>query len=296
MAKTPGKTEGSRWKRLLKRLRSRYRLLLIDDRTFEERFSLRLNRLTVLIYTVVAFALYGLFVVSVIVYTPLKRYIPGYSDQETKVNAYRSTVQADSLEYLVRMQDLYIANLRAVLRGDFEADSVAPLSPAMLKPKPEDLLPGKSESELRAQVAEEERYTLSEGRSTSERRELASIYFVPPVQGIVTSHFDRGLGHFGIDIVTKPAEAVKACLAGTVTLASWTTDAGHVLQLQHTNGLTSAYKHNSVLLKKVGDRVKAGEAVAIVGNSGENTSGPHLHFELWHNGEPVDPKAYMVFE
>lgn len=285
-------TRKGRW---LKRLRSKYRLLLIDDRTFEERFSLRLNRLTVLLFTVVAFALYGVVVAVVIVFTPLKRYIPGYSDQETKLNAYRSTVQADSLEQVVHIQDLYITNLRAVLRGEV-SDSVAPLTPASLKPGPEDLRPSMQDSLLRDRVASEERYSLVEERGTSERRELAGIYFTLPVQGIVTDKFDRGRGHYGMDIVTQPAAAVKACLPGTVILGSWTTDAGHVLQLQHTNGLTSTYKHNSVLLKKTGDRVKAGEAIAIVGSSGENSTGPHLHFELWHNGEPVDPQAYMAFE
>ncbi len=294
MAKV-GKKDGGRKGRWGKRLRSKYRLLLIDDRTFEERFSLRLNRLTVLLFTVVAFAIYGVLVVAVIVFTPLKRYIPGYSDQETKLNAYRSTVQADSLEQVVRIQDMYIANVRAVLRGEVN-DSVAPLTPASMKPTPEDLLPGWRDSLLRDKVAHEEQYSLVEERGTNERRELAGTYFTPPVQGVVTSAFDRGKQHYGMDIVTQPAAAVKACLAGTVTLASWTTDAGHVLQLQHSNGLVSVYKHNSVLLKKTGDRVKAGEAIAIVGNSGENTTGPHLHFELWHNGEPVDAARYMAFK
>lgn len=296
MARERTKEERGRMRRLLRRLRSKYRLLLIDDRTFEERFSVRLNRLSVLVFTVLTFLLYGALIVSVIVFTPLKRFIPGYSDQETRLNAYRSTLEADSLEMAMRVQDLYIANLRGILNGELPADSVARLTPSDLKPRPEDLLPGRPDSLLRARVAQEERYSLVEDRATTERRELASVLFVPPVQGIVTSAFDRGKGHYGIDIVTKPDEAVKACLGGTVVLASWTTDAGYVLQVQHTNGLTSLYKHNSVLLKKAGDRVRAGEAIAVVGSTGETSSGPHLHFELWHNGEPVDPGAYMMFQ
>ncbi|MFT3884416.1 MAG: M23 family metallopeptidase [Flavobacteriales bacterium] len=113
---------------------------------------------------------------------------------------------------------------------------------------------------------------------------------------MVTSTYDRQDGHFGVDIVTKADEAVKACLDGTVVLASWTSDAGYVMQVQHGNDLVSVYKHNAVLLKRAGDRVKAGEAIAIVGNSGELTTGPHLHFELWSHGEPLDPQAYMVFK
>ncbi|MEO8591580.1 MAG: peptidoglycan DD-metalloendopeptidase family protein [Flavobacteriales bacterium] len=291
-----GKIGDKRKRGLIRKLRNKYRLLLINDSTFEERFSVRLTRMNVLLLAAGAFAITAFLVGAVIVYTPLKRFIPGYSDQETKLNAYRSTVMADSLELQVRARDLYIENLRKVLRGELPADTSSLFNPAEVKPTAADLVPGRSDSLLRAKVADEEQYSLDEGRATSERRELAGVFFFAPIRGIVTSKFDRGEGHYGIDIVTKADAAVKACLSGTVILASWTTDAGHVLQVQHTNGLTSVYKHNSVLLKKVGDQVKAGEAVAIVGDSGELTTGPHLHFELWLNGDPVDPQGYMVFE
>jgi murein DD-endopeptidase MepM/ murein hydrolase activator NlpD len=257
---------------------------------------MRLNRLNVLLLGTGAFLLYGAFVTAVIVLTPLKRYIPGYSDQETKRNAYRSLLMADSLEVQLRQRDQYIENLRSVLRGDVKADSANLFAPLAVKPGQADLMPNVADSLLRARIAREEAYSLKEDRGSSGRRELAGIFFFPPLRGIITSTFDRGQDHFGIDIVAKADAAVKACLAGTVTLASWTTDAGHVMQVQHPNDLVSIYKHNSVLLKKVGDKVKAGEAIAIVGNSGELTSGPHLHFELWLNGEPVDPQAYMVFQ
>jgi murein DD-endopeptidase MepM/ murein hydrolase activator NlpD len=285
-----------RRRRWLRKLRDRYRLLLINDSTFEERFTMRLNRLNVLLLGVGAFLLYGAFVTAVIVLTPLKRYIPGYADQETKRNAYRSLLLADSLEQRLHERDLYIQNLRAVLSGEAKADSANLFVPLAEKPSTADMAPGEMDSLLRARVAREEAYSLREGGTGTDRREIAGVFFFPPLRGIVTSKFERRQDHFGIDIVAKADAAVKACLAGTVTLASWTTDAGYVLHIQHANDLVSIYKHNSVLLKKVGDKVKAGEAVAIVGNSGEFTSGPHLHFELWLNGEPVDPQAYMVFE
>lgn len=292
----PTRQPKDRRRRWLRKLRDRYRLLLINDSTFEERFSIRLNRLNVLLLGIGAFLLYGAFVTAVIVFTPLKRYIPGYADQETKRNAYRSLVMADSLEQKLRDRDLYIANLRAVLSGEVKADSATLFAPLAEKPTLDDLRPGMADSLLRERVAREEAYSLKEGRVSTDRKELAGIFFFPPLRGIVTSKFERKSDHFGIDIVSKADAAVKACLAGTVTIASWTTDAGHVLQIQHANDLVSIYKHNSVLLKKVGDKVKAGEAIAIVGNSGELTTGPHLHFELWLNGEPVDPQAYMVLE
>jgi murein DD-endopeptidase MepM/ murein hydrolase activator NlpD len=280
----------------LARLRSSYRLVLIDDRSFEERFSLRLNRLSVLVGTVITFALYGAVIVAVIVLTPLKRYIPGYSDQETRLNAYRSTLKADSLEGVLAAQSRYIDQLRAVLRGDAPADSAHLFSPASVRPGAEDLRPSAQDSVLRQLVAGEERYSLVEGRGSAERRELAGLLFAAPVKGVITAPFDRGKGHLGVDAVTRADEAVKACLAGSVIFAGWTTDAGYVMQVQHANGLVSFYKHNSALLKKAGDRVKTGEALAIVGSTGENSTGPHLHFELWHNGEPVDPAAYIAFQ
>jgi murein DD-endopeptidase MepM/ murein hydrolase activator NlpD len=293
---SPAAKRASRKGKWLRKLKDKYRLLLINDSTFEERFSMRLTRLNVLLLGVFAFTLYGAFVTAVIVLTPLKRYIPGYADQETKRNAYRSLVMADSLELKLRQRDLYIANLRAVLKGEVKADSANLFATLVEKPGPADLAPGEADSALRMRIAKEEAYSLSDGGSTADRREMAGIFFFPPLRGIVTSAFARREAHFGIDIVAKADAAVKACLAGTITLASWTTDAGHVIHIQHSNDLVSIYKHNSVLLKKVGDRVKAGEAIAIVGNSGELTTGPHLHFELWLNGEPVDPQAYMVFQ
>lgn len=293
---TPRPTAAPRKGKWLRKLKDRYRLLLINDSTFEERFSMRLNRLNVLLLAVFAFAVYGAFVTATIVFTPLKRFIPGYADQETKRNAYRSLILADSLELKLRQRDLYIENLRLVLSGEAKADSTTLFAPLLTKPGAEDMLPSEADSLLRARIAKEEAYTLNEGRATADRRELAGIYFFPPLRGIVTSTFDRRQNHFGLDIVAEADAAVKACLAGTVTLASWTTDAGHVLHVQHAHDLVSIYKHNSVLLRKVGDKVKAGEAIAIVGNSGELTTGPHLHFELWLNGEAVDPQAYMVFQ
>ncbi len=288
--------EVRRKRQVLKKLRSKYRLLLINDRTFEERFSIRLSRLNVLLLSLGLFTLHGLFVAALIVMTPLKRYIPGYTDQTMKYNAYRSALMADSLERSLEERDLYIANLRRVLSGEVAADSANLFRPTQSPPSANDLRPGLEDSLLRERIRQEERYALGGGGATAKERGLTGVYFFPPVRGVVTSSFDRAAGHFGIDVVTRKDEAVKATLDGTVVMATWTSDGGHVLQVQHRNDLVSVYKHNSVLLKKVGDKVKAGEAVAIVGDSGELTTGPHLHFELWLNGEPMDPQAYMVFK
>ena len=122
------------------------------------------------------------------------------------------------------------------------------------------------------------------------------VLFLSPLKGEITNRFDLKKGHYGIDVIASNNEAVKAILNGTVVYADWTPENGHVIQLQHAQNLVSTYKHNSFLLKKTGDLVKAGDAVAIVGNSGELSTGPHLHFELWHNGIPLDPEKFVVFD
>lgn len=281
---------------VLRKLRSKYRVLLINESTFEERFSLRLSRINVILLFLALFTVHGLFVTALIVFTPLKRYIPGYSDQQVKMNAYRATVLADSLDQALLVRDAYIANLRQVLSGQLPADSTNLVVPIKTPPTAADLKASLADSLLREQVRREEAYSVHADVGGPTGGGLSGMFFFPPLRGVVTSTFDRQEGHYGIDIVTGADEAVKACLDGTVILSSWTSDAGYVMQVQHGSDLVSVYKHNAVLLKRLGDRVKAGEAIAIVGNSGELTSGPHLHFELWVRGEPVDPQAYMVFK
>lgn len=279
------------------RLRSKYRLSLVDESSFEERLSFRLSRMNVILLFAGLFTLHGLLVAAVIVFTPLKRYIPGYADQRTKLNAYRATLKADSLQQALSVRDLYLDNLRNVLSGKVPADSATLFTPLSATPSAADLRPSLQDSLLREQVRRDEAFSVSEtGSKAIEGAGLSGILFFPPLRGVVTQTPDHREGHYGIDIVSAADEAVKACLDGTVVLASWTSDGGNVLQVQHAGDLVSVYKHNAVLLRKEGDRVKAGEAIAIVGNSGELTSGPHLHFELWHRGEPVDPQAYMVFK
>ncbi len=279
------------------RLKDKYRLSLVNEGTFEERISFRLSRMNVILLFIALFTVHGLLVAALIAYTPARRWIPGYSDLETKRNSYRAAMKADSLQAELVVRDLYLNNLRNVLSGKLPADSATLLAPIVQPPSPSDLRASHRDSLLREQVQQDEAYTVSDkGALSTDRVGLPGIFFFPPLRGLVTQTFDKKQGHYGIDIVAKSDEPVKACLEGTVVLASWTSDGGYVLHVQHTSDLVSVYKHNAVLLRKQGDKVKAGEVIAIVGNSGELTSGPHLHFELWHAGEPVDPQAYMVFK
>lgn len=301
MATSPNKESEERKlrrKRLMRKLRNKYRAVLINESTYEERFSLRLSRMNVILLAVILFIVNALFVAAVIVFTPLKQYIPGYSDQRVKLNAYRAMVTADSLDRVMDVRDAYLSNLRQVLSGKLPADSTFLTMPvATATPAAADLKASAADSVLRARVRQEEAYSVhhSAGGATVERLGLPGLLFYPPLRGVVTNAYDPAKGHYGIDIVAKADEAVMACLDGTVIMASWTSDAGYVMAVQHSLGLVSMYKHNAVLLRKAGDQVKAGEAIAIVGNSGELTTGPHLHFELWSGGKAVDPQTHIGF-
>ncbi len=285
-------------RQLLRKLRNKYRAVLINESTYEERFSFRLSRINVILLAILLFIINALFVALLIVFTPLKEYIPGYSDQKVKMNSYRAVLTADSLEQAMAVRDAYINNLRNVLSGKLPADSATLAVPTTAMPTAGDLQPSRADSQMRAQVRSEEAYSVhtTGAPATLDRLGLPGLLFFPPLSGVVTSTFNASEGHYGMDIVTKADEAVKSCLEGTVILASWTSDAGYVIQVQHNMDLISVYKHNAVLLKKVGDHVAAGEVIAIVGNSGELTTGPHLHFELWSGGKAVDPQTYINFK
>jgi murein DD-endopeptidase MepM/ murein hydrolase activator NlpD len=151
------------------------------------------------------------------------------------------------------------------------------------------------DSLLRVQIEAEGLYNLSVVDTKNDKDNLTRLHFFPPLKGVVTNPFNAKSGHLGIDVVAPPNEVIVAIADGTVTLSSWTLETGYVIQIQHQNNLISAYKHNSKLLKQSGAQVKAGEAIAIIGNSGELTTGPHLHFEMWHNGTPINPEQYIVF-
>ena len=204
-------------------------------------------------------------------------------------------LKSDSLEKELEQNHQYIKNISAILRGELPETGIddqivdATVSPGNPNIK------SKEDSSLREYVEREETFSLNSSKDENGNSGNKVFYF-PPLIGSVTSEFNPSEDHFGIDIVAPKDEAIKATLAGTVIFAEWTVETGYVIQLQHANNLTSIYKHNSVLLKKTGNKVKAGEAIAIVGNSGKLTTGPHLHFELWRNGTALDPKKYINFE
>lgn len=283
-------------KKIFKRLKNKYRMVILQESSYAEKFSMLLSPLNVIL----VFAFFSIFIVlvvlGVIVFTPLKEFIPGYSDTSTQTNALKAAETARLLEEQARKQEQYLNNLQLILSGEEVGVDTGSVSSEVVQQGEISFERSVEDSLLRLKIEEGEQYNVSfENNRDVSQGEMAGMFFFTPLRGEITSSFDPAINHLGVDVVSNKNEAVKAVLDGTVTLATWTTDGGFTMQIQHRNNLISVYKHNSVLLKKEGDEVKAGDSVAIVGNSGELTDGPHLHFELWHQGKALNPEEFMVF-
>jgi murein DD-endopeptidase MepM/ murein hydrolase activator NlpD len=207
-----------------------------------------------------------------------------------------SAIRLDSLDRELKLRDKYFDNLNSIISGSQPVE-ISALQDTTKNYKAIKFSTSPKDSVLRAHVENEEKYNLTLGPSTPESLSgLASLNFFTPVQGIVSGRYDLRTKHFGTDIVTKPKALVSAVLDGTVIFTGWTMETGFVIEIQHPNNIVSVYKHNASLLKETGDVVRAGDAISIVGDSGElYTSGPHLHFEIWYKGSPLDPEKHILF-
>lgn len=281
-------------KKKVSKLKHKYRFVILNDETFEEKLSFKLSRLNV--YTVFGVGtLFLIVLVTVLIaFTPLREFIPGYTDVTIRKTGIENTLRLDSLERTLKLKEQYLDNINRIIQGEpiMFNDSVFIDSTINYKNIVNEKIP--QDSLLRVMIETEEKYNLfkSAGRTPNS---ISSLIFFNPIKGIITEQFNPKKQHFGVDLVAPKNEAIKATLDGTVIFAEWTSETGYVIEIQHSNDLISIYKHNSVLHKKQGDKVKAGDVVAIVGNTGEFSSGPHLHFELWFNGIPLNPEEYMLF-
>jgi murein DD-endopeptidase MepM/ murein hydrolase activator NlpD len=288
MAKKDGKPG------FLDKIRHKYRLSIYRDETYEEVLNFKLSRLNVFALTGIATLVFLAVVVSLIAYTPIREFIPGYPDENTLRNIVLNDKRLDSLEMELNRRDRYFDNMRAIISGeepnnyDNKADTGERYESITFTRSSEDSI-------IRQLFEEESEYDLSVFNRRGKIGSISQLHFFPPVKGIVTNSFQATKSHYGTDIVSGADEAVKSTLDGTVTMATWTLETGWVIQVQHSNNLISVYKHNAELLKRAGDYVKAGEPIAIIGNSGELTTGPHLHFELWYNGVALNPEDYILF-
>ena len=287
------KTE-SRRKVLFRKLINKYRLVLLNEETFEERGSMRLTRLNLIAFTGVVLILLVAIVYSLIAYTNIRELIPGYPDAAMRQHIRTNALKLDSLEYEQAIRDQYFDNLNRIIRGEAPEDYMND-STGAVDQQEISFIRSANDSLLRHQVEAEEQFRLSVLESGRQESKLFELHFFTPVKGLVTRSFEPLEGHYGTDLVTEPNEVVKAALDGTVTISTWTLETGYVIQIQHDHELMTVYKHNAALFKAVGQKVVAGDAIAIVGNSGELTTGPHLHFELWHDRVHLNPVDYIVF-
>ena len=275
-------------------LKQRLRIVLFDELSYEELESVSLTRFQLFIRILSVLFLICSLTVLIIAFTPLREFIPGYSPSHLSKNLINLSLKTDSLLTEIQIKDQKFKILEKVVRGEAFNDSVFYDSSKLVVVDEEALKASSQDSVFREAIEREGRFNVL---SELEKKpsELRNIAFYAPIKGMVSDAFDLQSDHFGVDVVAPENEAIKACLPGTIVLANWTTETGYTLVIQHENDLISTYKHNSVLLKKVGSIVKAGDVIAIIGNSGRLSTGPHLHFELWHKGKAINPEHHILF-
>ncbi len=281
-------------KKFIKKLKHKYRLSIYRDETYEEVLNLKLSRLNVLAWGGLIAFIALFIVVTIIAYTPVREFIPGYPDENTLMTSLKNKQRLDSLEAELVYRDKYFENIKRIITGEMP-DNYDNGGDTTKNYKHISFARSSEDSILREHYKQEDKFSLEPEQEKKVVNSISEVHFFPPVKGLVTNSFNTPSNHYGTDIVASNNEVVKSTLEGTVVMATWTLETGWVIEVQHDNNLISVYKHNAELLKRVGDYVKVGEPIAIIGNSGELTTGPHLHFELWHNGVPLNPEDYISF-
>lgn len=278
----------SRRKTLLKK----YRLIIINEDTFEERINFRISRINVFVIVGFSVILTIVLTILLIAFTPLREYIPGYSSSTLKHQATELYYKTDSLERVVENNNKYFRSIQGILMGkdstEQEEDTVNIVS---VDPSTVNFSASKEDSILREQVDQKDKYSILNPATFKSNYNL-----FPPAKGSITEKYNVDREHFGVDLSLAEKTPIKATDNGTVIFAEWSAHTGYVIIIEHDFGLVSVYKHNASLTKKQGDAVRAGEVIALSGNTGEFTTGPHLHFELWKDGHPVDPTEFIEFE
>ena len=283
-------------KKRIEKLRDKYRLIIYNDESFEEVFSYRLNRLNVFFLVGLSTIILISFVYVLIAYTPLKEYvIPDYPKLEERQKIIETAIRTDSLENQLRMHQQHLSVLKTILSGGDAPQYVSEPNIQTSDSKDTNFQRSVFDSLLRLEVQEYEAVNIEYEQGSYTNTQVASIKFSPPIRGIISQEFSLKDQHFAIDIVAAKDQIVRSVLAGTVILSTWTLETGYVIGIQHSNDFVSFYKHNSKVLKTIGDEVKTGDGISIIGNTGEYTTGPHLHFELWHEGKPVNPVDFISF-
>jgi len=268
----------------------KYRFVIMTDSSFEEKLSVKLSRLNVIAFvgTLVFFCFFS--TMLLITYTPLSEYVPGKSSVEVQKGLIELNIKSDSLEVILLNRSIYLENINKIINGE---ELVNPENSEEITNTQNPISFEKSieDSVFRVKVETEDKSSIYKKDNTDNN----NLMFFSPLSGLISDGYNNKTKHFGIDLVAKEKSRISSVLEGTIVISHWAYETGYIVGVQHSNDYLSFYKHNSVLLKSVGDYVNAGDHIAIIGNSGELSSGPHLHFELWHKGVPVNPENYISF-
>lgn len=272
---------------------TQYRLSIIKRNPYKEIIRIKISSVRFFLFFVTVIAFFIVVTSLIIAFSDLREYIPGYLGYDVREQMYRNRVRLDSLELEVKKKDNFFKSIKDVVTGD-----VVNRKPVRnidnIDTKRTEFTLSKEEVEFRSDMKNKTISDISIFKDEEEDK-LGSLFF-SPMDGYVTREYNPKNNHYGTDIVGEPNSKIKSVMDGTVVLAEWTLKSGYTISIQHENGFMSVYSHNSVLLKQKGDFVLAGELISIIGNSGEITTGPHLHFELWRNGRTIDPEKMIKFK
>ena len=295
------KQSESRFKNWLKTLQQKRRIVVFDEESFEEKRNFTTSKFSLFVlflFSIIVFSLGGFLLIS---NTSLKILISGYpspTDQKELIDNHIALDQKlNDLIVKTEKEEQYINNIQKILRGDSPSSRDTIFRDFKPKKANSENVLSVSEKTMREKVNKREKYDIDVIPGGALKKDvLPEILLFPPIVGELTNEMNISSGHFGVDIIAPKNEAVVAILKGTIVYQNWSPTDGHVVHIQHKNNLLSIYKHNSEVLKKIGEYVDAGEPISIVGNSGEHSTGPHLHFELWHNGYPINPEKFINFQ
>ncbi len=274
------------------KLRDTYRIVVIDEENLNEVGNYKLTMAKLYTYLILSFLVVTMLMVSLIAFTPMKRWMPGYGDIEENVTFVEIREKIYALEEELETQIVYTQGLQNMLSGS-TGISDSNLEVTNSNNSPHNSPHNTSQNTTHKHTIKISKYDLVESQYT---RTLNNHYFVSPVLGSISAPYDRAGNHLGVDVLAPKNTAVKSIASGVVIGSDFTLDTGNTISIQHKNNIISIYKHNSALLKKAGDKINAGEAIAIIGNTGTLSDGPHLHFELWYDGNPVNPENFINFK
>ena len=278
---------GKYWSKLLQK----YRFVIMTDSSFEKKLLFKLSRLNVFVFVGIFVFVCFFSTLLLITYTPLGKYFAKEEKLENRKNLIELSLKSDSLESLLLNRAVYLENINNIISGN---ELITPIeSNNSASEKEDDIIfeKSKADSLLRLSVEAEDKSSIYV-KSVSNNN---TLLFFTPLSGLISDVYNSKTKHFGVDLVAKDKSRISSVLDGTVIISHWTSETGYVIAIQHKDDYISLYKHNSLLLKGVGDFVRAGDHISVIGNSGELSSGPHLHFELWHKGTPVNPENYISF-